>query len=265
MQPFRRQRVLVAAVFLLGSATVLAADDTSGEIEQLRAQIAEQYPGFEVDSIRATPLDGIFEIVSGTDIMYMTGDGKYLLRGSLIDLQAKRNLTAEQHGELVHQVVDALGDDSMLVYQPAQGPAQHTITVFTDTTCPYCRKLHQDLMQMIQRYPVKVRYLMFPRAGLDSGAADELRNVWCADDPQAALTTAKSGGSVPTRDDSCTTPIREHWQVAHDIGVNGTPYLLLDDDGPVFSGYRPAHQLLTMLGIKPRDAAEKTSEQSSGS
>jgi len=244
----------LGAALALAASPALAADDTTSEmpaVAQLRARLAEAHPNFKVDTIRPTPIDGVYEVVSGADVMYMTGDGRYLLRGSLIDLQKKENLTATVHARLVHEAVDALGDDSMVVFKPKNGPAQHTITVFTDTTCPYCRRLHQDLPGMLDRYPIKVRYLMFPRAGLDSPAADQLRNVWCADDPQQALTRAMEGKSVPERDPSCKTPIRRHWQVAHQIGVNGTPYLLLDDDGPVFSGYRPEKQLVAMLGLRP--------------
>ena len=244
IMPFRT----IALAALLG----LAAPATAAEVavEELRARIAEIDPNFQVDAIHATEVDGLFEIVSGARIFYMTGDGRYLIRGQLIDLESDRNLTAERQQTLTHEVVDALGEDSMVVFRPKNGPAEHDITVFTDTTCPYCQQLHRGLLEMIEEYPVKVRYLMFPRAGLQARAADTLRNVWCAPDPQQALTDAKAGQPVPERDASCSTPIAEHFRVARQIGVSGTPYILIDD-GPIVPGYRPNDQLLQMMGLAP--------------
>lgn len=235
---------------LLMAAAVSIAHAQDDAIEALRAHIAEIDPDFRIDEIRGTAVDGLYEVVSGTNVFYMTGDGDYLLRGQLIDLENDRNITAERRNELVHRRVESLGEDSMLVFPPENGPAEHTITVFTDTTCPYCRQLHQGLLQMIEQYPVKVRYLMFPRAGLQAGAADTLENVWCAPDPRKALTDAKAGRSVPKRDADCDTPLEQHFRVAREIGVNGTPYLLIDDDGPIVPGYRENDELLQMMGLK---------------
>ncbi len=240
----------LAIAALLALVPVPAVHAEGAEVEELRARIAEIDPAFEVDAIRATRVDGLFEIVSGARIFYMTGDGRFLLRGQLIDLENDRNLTAERHNELVHEVVDSVGEDSMLVFEPRNGPAEHEITVFTDTSCPYCRQLHRGLLQMIEEYPVKVRYLMFPRAGLQARAADTLRNVWCAPDPQQALTDAKAGQPVPERDADCDTPIAEHFRLGREIGVNGTPFLLIDD-GHIVPGYRDNATLLRMMGLAP--------------
>lgn len=240
--------IAVSALFALTIGHAVRAEEDG--VEQLRAHIAEIDPDFEADEIRATPIEGLYEVVSGANVFYMSGDGKFLLRGQMIDLGSDRNLTAERRNVLVHRVVESLGEDSMLVYPPKNGPAKHTITVFTDTTCPYCQQLHRGLLQMIEQYPVKVRYLMFPRAGLQARAADTLRNVWCAADPRQAMTDAKAGQRVPRRDADCETPIEEHFRVAREIGVNGTPYLLIDDDGPIIPGHRENEELLEMMGLE---------------
>ena len=243
-----RTLVTVSLLALSIAPSVHAEEDA---IAELRARLAEINPEFEPDEIRETPVEGLFEVVSGASVFYLTGDGQYLLRGELVDLDGNRNLTAERRQQLIHRRVESVGEDSMLVYQPRQGPAEHSITVFTDTTCPYCQRLHVGLMEMIEQYPVKVRYLMFPRAGLQADSADTLRNVWCAADPQQAMTDAKAGQGVAQRDAGCETPIREHFRVAQEIGVRGTPYLLIDD-GPIVPGYRDNATLLHMMGLDDR-------------
>lgn len=237
---------LLSGASALGAATP-GADDS--RVETLRAHLADKYPQLEVDSIRPTPVEGLYEVIAGAEVHYLSAEGRYLLRGSLIDLQEQRDLTAERREGLAHAAVEDVAEERMLIYEPTEGPAEYEITVFTDTSCQYCRRLHQELMQMIQQYPVRLRYLLHPRAGPDSDAADTMRDVWCAPDPQAAMTAAKRGQSVPARADGCDTPMAEHLALAKRIGVSGTPYVLIGKDGPVFPGYRQPEALRSMLGV----------------
>jgi thiol:disulfide interchange protein DsbC len=247
------KRLAGLAIAGLLAATAASAADGAGESDDaaaaLRAYLEQKYPRFEADSIEKTPLDGIYQVVSGTDIMYISADGRYLLRGSLIDLEAQRNLTQNRKGALVRERIGQLDADDMLVFPPANGPAEYRITVFTDTTCPYCKRLHSDLLALRQKHPLEIRYLLFPRAGLDSEAADQMRRVWCSDDPQAALTAAKQGETVAGDADACDTPMARHHELARQLGIDGTPFLIVGDDGPVVSGYRPQSKLESMLGI----------------
>lgn len=248
MPNHRKARLAIGAIALVSTllqAPIAAAEE--GAAEAVRQRLQEIEPAFQPDEIRATEVDGLFEVVSGSRVFYVTGDGRFLLRGQLIDIENNRNLTAERTQALVRQSIESVGEDNMLVYRPRQGPAQHTITVFTDTSCPYCQRLHVGLLEMIEQYPVKVRYLMFPRAGLQADAADTMRDVWCAADPQQALTDAKAGREVAPRSENCETPIARHFLLGQEIGVTGTPYLLLDDH--VVPGYRPNEVLLQMMGL----------------
>lgn len=241
---------LGALVGLVGAVPGCAADaEGDTEAHSLREHLEGQYPDLSIDAVEPTPLDGIYEVVAGTRVLYVSQDGRYFLRGNLIDLQTERDLTEERRTTLIHEAVDAIGDERMLVYEPADGPAEHTITVFTDTSCPYCQRLHEELLTMMERHPVRVRYLLYPRAGVDAGGADTMRDVWCAPDPRAAMTAAKRGEAVPPRDGDCATPVAEHYELGQRIGVKGTPYLLVGEEGPAVPGYRPTDQLLSILGL----------------
>ncbi|MEX0607253.1 MAG: DsbC family protein [Halofilum sp. (in: g-proteobacteria)] len=246
---------LACGVTLLGVLFAVpgcaAEGDAKAGERQLREHLENVHPDLAVDSVRPTPLEGVYEVVSGTRVLYVSEDGRYFIRGSLIDLHNERDLTAERRNGLIHDAVNAVGDDRMLVYEPANGRAEHTITVFTDTSCPYCQRLHEELLVLMEQHPVRVRYLLYPRAGVDAGAADTMRDVWCAPDPQAAMTAAKRGESVPARESGCNTPIAEHYELGQRIGVRGTPYLLVGEDTSPVTGYRPPDQLLSILGISP--------------
>ena len=126
----------------------------------------------------------------------------------------------------------------MVVFRASQETTQ--VTVFTDVSCAYCVKFHQE-MAAINAGGVTVRYLGFPRAGIDSPAFDTLVSVWCADNRQDAMTDAKAGREIASL--SCPTPIAQHKRLGEEIGVRGTPTIVLEN-GHMIPGYVPAAELI---------------------
>ena len=120
---------------------------------------------------------------------------------------------------------------------------RYVVNVFTDISCGYCQKLHNEIAQY-NDLGITVRYLAFPRAGLGSQSYDELVAVWCAKDPKEALTVAKSGGHVTQS--QCANSVAEQYSLGQRIGVAGTPYIVLPD-GSLIGGYQPAYQLIQSL------------------
>ena len=135
-------------------------------------------------------------------------------------------------------MIDGLDEAGMVVFSPSQ-PRSH-ITVFTDTECGYCVRLHREMDQLLAG-GVEVRYLGYPRAGVQSPSFDTLVSVWCAEDPQQAMTDAKSGKTIESR--SCDTDIGRHMEAAQLVGVRGTPTIVLQD-GKTIPGYVPAGELI---------------------
>jgi len=106
------------------------------------------------------------------------------------------------------------------------------ITVFTDITCGYCRKLHKQIDQY-NNEGITVRYLAYPRSGIRNAAGQptkvfkEMRSVWCSDDPKKALTEAFSGQKVAYR--LCDKPVGKEFEFGRQVGVNGTPAIVLEN------------------------------------
>ena len=244
--PMKKIALLGAA--LVASISLLHADE-SGEIKQLRAALAISMPDLEISSIAASPVPGLLELVSGAQLVYITPDAKYVIEGSIIDIGRRINLTQQRKGKTQLAAINAMGEEKMLVFRPvASRDKNRSITVFTDTSCGYCQKLHREINGLLSQ-GVSVRYLLYPRAGLNSAAYRQLESVWCADDPHRAMTMAKSGQSIPER--SCDNPIREHIAFARQVGLQGTPMIFLDN-GLVIPGYRPAAELVKLLASEPR-------------
>ncbi len=231
--------VCILLVFVAGGSQLHAQESVDATI---RAAIEKMSGGkVKPDTIRPAPVGGWYEVVLGTDVVYVSGDGRYLLNGDLIEIGQRRNLTDERRAALYKAAIDKVDESSMIVYTPNQ--VKHTVTIFTDIDCPYCRKLHKEMQSYLDA-GIKVRYLAFPRAGVGSESYKKAVSVWCAKDPARAMTRAKSGKSVESK--SCENPVDQHLALVRQLGVNATPTIFLEN-GRRVPGYVPAQRLLQIL------------------
>lgn len=235
-----REPALKSLIFLILAAAAVPLQAGQAEREQLAASL----PGVEAADIRETQLEGLYEVTLGTRVVYVSGDGRYMIQGQLVDLEARRNLTEERSSEIRSRWVSELPESDMVIFEAA-GETRHTITVFTDVDCSYCRAMHAEIDEL-QELGIRVRYLLYPRNGMDNPSAQKAESVWCADDRQAALTRAKAGKRVPRR--SCgQSPLPTNIQRAREIAVTGTP-TIVTQDGDLIRGYLPAERLAEELG-----------------
>lgn len=241
----KKQSVLLLLAGLLGWQLAMAEKAIAPEV--LKA-VENVVPGVKPDRVNPAPIPGLYELVYGPHIVYVTPDGRYMVRGDVVDLAKRENLTETKRKQARLAAINALGDDSMIVFTPQK--TNHLVTVFTDIECGYCRRLHQQMAEY-NRLGIAIRYLAFPRAGVPSDTYDQMVSVWCADDPQQAMTTAKAGKRVEPK--QCTNPVRKHYELGQAVGVRGTPTMILDD-GEVLPGYVPPAQLVQMLE-SPKPAA----------
>lgn len=225
-------------LFLLAQSAQ-AKDDT----EKLKQLLQQRLSEISISELKPAPIPGLYEMVFGSRVAYVSADGKYMFTGELIDLESRSNLTAMRRGGLVSKSIETMGEANMIVIGPAK--AKRTLTVFTDVDCPYCARLHNEVPKLTQA-GVKVRYLLYPRAGKDTETYKRAIAVWCAKDRVKAVGVAKSGGKLEMK--TCTNPVEEHVRLGHEVGVEGTPTLVLDD-GRVLPGYAPAAELLALLGL----------------
>lgn len=209
--------------------------------KEIRAHLAQLLPSITVDQIKVAPIEGFYEITIGTNIVYMTTDLKYIFQGDILNIKARKNLTEAVRSDARAKLLKRIDKADYIEF--ASNNEQHVIYVFTDIDCGYCRKLHRDVSELNDK-GISVRYLAFPRAGLDSKTAKKMRDVWCADNPQQALTAAKNGQSVPVK--SCQSPIAKEYELGQQLGIRGTPATFLQN-GQQLSGYMPPDQLLDKI------------------
>lgn len=245
MKLFSRLRLMIAVVLLAAVSVPLSlvhASEVSREadIKQLKQALPHILPAAANAEISASPVDGLYQVVAGGQILYMTKDAAFVLDGDLYNMQTRTNLTENARGAIRLDALNELGENNMIVYQP-KGEVKHTITVFTDIYCPYCVRLHNEVEQYLNN-GVKVRYIFVPFKGPKSVEASV--SVWCAKDRNRALSLAKAGEEIEQR--SCDNPVQKHQALAAALGIRGTPAIMLEN-GQLMPGYVPASKLIEQL------------------
>jgi thiol:disulfide interchange protein DsbC len=238
-------RILVGGVSLVLAVAATAAQTTdNAEVERVRQAVNKLISGHKASTIQLSPIPGLYEVMVGAQLYYVSADGKYLLNGNLYDIDNRKDLSASKMSKVKAEMIGQVKEENMVIFAPEK--YQYTVTVFTDIDCGYCRKLHSEIQQY-NDLGIRVRYLMFPRAGMGSPSYKKAVNVFCAKDRNTALTRAKAGENI--EDKECENPVASQYALGQMIGVTGTPAIFLED-GELVPGYVPAKRMAAMLKEK---------------
>lgn len=208
---------------------------------EMKSKLEAMMPGITIDGLQPLDNTGLYEAVINGEIIYFSEDARYVFQGDVTALETRENITENKRVKLRQETLASLNEEDMIVYEPKK--TEHTLTVFTDIDCGYCRKLHNQ-MDEYNDLGIRIRYMAFPRAGIDSESFEKAEDVWCSDDRQQAMTDAKNGKSVDSK--SCDTPVKAQYQLGRRIGVTGTPALFLES-GQMLPGYVPPKRLKKIL------------------
>ncbi len=246
--PIKRVALLGIAPLLisimLGQPAVAESVADKDKIAHATKNLKRMIPGLSDTSVSPAPIPGLYEVIVGSDVLYVTQDGRYLIQGNIIDLETRENLTAPRAAQATAEVIEGIGEENMVIYEPKE--TKHTVTIFTDIDCGYCRKLHAQMDEYLAQ-GIRIRYLFFPRAGMQSESARKSEAVWCADDRNEAMTLAKNGQKIEMK--RCENPVSSHYSLGEQMGIRGTPALVLED-GEKLPGYVPPDRLNQYLTQK---------------
>lgn len=258
-------KTITIYILVLMSASTFALNDEekAGMLKLLSPAVGDKKP----DLIKESPIANLYTVMFGTNVFYVSKDGRYVFeQTSLLDLKTKRDLTEDLLSVGRKKTLDTLKDSDMVVYKPNK--TKHVITVFTDIDCPYCQKLHNERNDLLNA-GVELRYMLYPRAGVDTDSYHSAVAVMCSVDKKDAMTKAKAIAAhnskiyvsskatgvepkylpqVSAAD--CENPVKKHMELLHELGLEvATPQILLSS-GELIRGYVPAPKLIEMLNPK---------------
>jgi thiol:disulfide interchange protein DsbC len=230
---------IAALVFSTVLPLAQAADNSD---EAARAAVQKLVQDRKIEALEKAPIDGYYQAVVGSQLLYVSADGRYALQGTLYDADAKLDLTAARLARVNVAKLDAYPESKRISFKPTSKP-KYKVTVFTDIDCGYCRKMHSHIAEYNER-GIQVDYLFFPRSGPGTPSFAKAVSVWCAKDRQSAFTAAKAGSNpAPLQ---CDNPVGEEYQLGIDVGVDGTPTVFAPD-GSKIGGYLTPDQLQAQL------------------
>jgi thiol:disulfide interchange protein DsbC len=221
--------VQAAPSFADVNSNIASAPVDAGE-KAVRDALAKAWPSAKIEVMEKSELPGFYEVViSNGQVLYVTADGKYMIQGDVIDVAQKESLTGRAQASWRLAGLKSLPQSKRIVYAPAN--PKHTVTVFTDVDCPYCRQFHKQI-DAYNQAGIAVEYIFMPLS-IHPGADKKAEAVWCAQDRNAAYTAAMNGQDPGKK--TCANPISETAALAAKIGINATP-TILNENGVQVNG-----------------------------
>ncbi len=194
-------------------------------------------PAGNVLDVKLSPVGGLWQLdveAGGKrGSLYLDFSQKHLINGQIIPLEAvKVNFSKVP-------LKDAI----------VMGPktAKKKVVVFTDPDCPFCKKLHEEIKQVLAMRTDVAFYIMPFPLPMHKDAYKKVQAILC-EKSLALLDDAFAGKTLA--EPACPNELVEkNIALAKELGFNGTP-TLVRDDGTVLSGYRPAEQLSEWINAK---------------
>ncbi|MBL7250216.1 DsbC family protein [Alloalcanivorax marinus] len=241
MKPYR---YTLSALLIALTLPNLATADLRDRVEKA---LATTNPNLSVEAINDSPIEGIKEIkLSNGEFLYAEPGSDHVFSGRLLTFTGDswQDHTEERERQDRAQVLKNLDKGTTITFA-ANGQEKHEIFVFTDITCPYCKKFHAHMDEINDR-GITVHYLALPRAGVDSSVANSMSRIWCSENPQAAITDSFSGRPFSQEVLPCRPPVGDQYTMAQTLGVSGTPSVFADD-GRNLGGYMTPDELTTAI------------------
>ncbi|QIA64218.1 thioredoxin fold domain-containing protein [Vibrio astriarenae] len=260
MRFLRPVSLLSASLFVVAcnaeesvSAPAVPADNAAVATNFDKAALVEKFTQLRLQVVDVVPSDipGLVEVQTASGVLFSSLDGEHFIAGTLYGFDAEGNVEdilakrqQPKNAELISQY-----SDSMIEFKADN--EKHVLTVFTDITCGYCVKLHNDMGEYNKR-GITVRYLAYPRQGPQGPVADQMAQIWCADDQQTAMHNGKVNREFPEQNEKfeqCLDTVQQSFALGRKLGISGTP-ALFTESGELISGYMPPQALINHLEQK---------------
>ncbi|WCE30219.1 thioredoxin fold domain-containing protein [Vibrio sp. SCSIO 43137] len=219
--------------------------------DEARLKARFEKMGVVVNSIAPATFSGLVEVDTDSGLFFSNYAGDHFIAGALYSLDDEGkyvNLIEERKAPLNAKKIAAFEQD-MIVY-PADNE-KYAITIFTDITCGYCVKLHNQ-MSGYNALGITVRYLAYPRQGPVGQVAGEMARIWCAKEPAKAMDKAKIERDFSEQVENveqCQEKVKDQYLLGRDLGISGTPAIFLPN-GKLIAGYMPPAALFARISAE---------------
>lgn len=229
---------ITLCALLIGSAAH-AGDAVTTHLQQV---LSARYPTIRIDTVEPSPIPGLYQVIAGSQVVYVDASGEHMIVGSMMDTLTKQNLSDQAVD--AHYAIDfnslPLGEAIKIV----KGNGSRKMALFADPDCPYCQRLEQDMRSTTD---VTVYLFLFPLEQLHPHALADARAIWCSPDRASAWNNWMLDNTpIPGGGSCANNPIPKIAALARTLHINATPTIFLQN-GQRIGGWIPQPQLQKLM------------------
>lgn len=208
---------------------------------QVQNNLKQKHPDLSFQSVSSTPMPSIYEVqLDDGSLVYTDVQADYFLLGNLIDYKKQINLTEQRIQQLNQIDIKTLPLDQAIKH--VKGTGKHTLYIFTDPDCPYCKILEKELAKMDN---LTIYTFLYPIKDVQA-QTQKAEKIWCSNNPADAWQKLMLNNIQPAGKANCSNPISKNLQLGQQLKVFGTPTLFLAN-GQRIPGALKAEQLQQIL------------------
>ena len=233
---------------------------SSEEAQQILGKLGA--PQAKAMDIKISPVKGLWEVViedKGTrGIMYVGFSKRHVVAGPVFEVASGLNKTQESfervNRDMVQYVdVSKIPLDAALVLGQKDAPLK--VAVFTDPDCPFCAKAHEEMKKVVAERKDIAFFLKFMPLSFHPDAYWKSQSILCKSSLQM-LEDNFAQKVVPKPDCADTKEIDANIKLAAELGITGTPTMVLPD-GLVVSGAKDAKSIIELVTNPPKKGDAK--------
>jgi thiol:disulfide interchange protein DsbC len=233
-----KKHIRLAALTLAIAVVTLGCSAQADQVtDKLKATVQSRLgDDATVKSVSKSPIDGLYEVNLGTQIIYTDANANYLVLGDIVDAKTRKNLTDARLSETNR--IDFASLPFANAVKVVKGNGSRKMAVFSDPNCPYCKQLETTLKSIDN---VTVYTFLYPVLSPDSTVKS--KSIWCSTDRAKAWEAWMQDHQAPTAAGTCdTAAIDKNLALGRAMNVDGTPTVFLAD-GRRLPGAVPADRL----------------------
>jgi thiol:disulfide interchange protein DsbC len=222
--------MMILAMILWCAVAVNAGSD-------IEKKLKESFPDIAFDSVKESPVKGIYEVTEGRRILYFAPEEGIIIAGQMYD-KTKKNLTANRLEEIAAKFNEAIAlkaKNLPLNKAVKTGKGKHIVIEFTDPDCPFCR----NAAKFFESRTDVTKYTFFTPLPMHPDAPNKVRYILCQKDKGKAFDEVMKGKIDGQKYQTCTNAevdelIKIHASEGAKLSVSSTPFYVID--GKVVAG-----------------------------
>lgn len=219
------------------------SDDTKEsekEIEKIKEKILKLDENAKNFKIKKTSLNDYYEVNTGVDFFYINKEASHMFIGQAIKLNENGSANFISEDDITKKrriFVNAIEKNNLIKIESEH--KKETLFIFTDITCPYCKKLHKDI-EKITELGYEIIYIPYSRDNKNTELKNSMNKIWCSknlNEYNNALENNDFFIKENKNNKDCSYLTDYYINIANEIDIIGTPFIITSK-GILLGGYQ---------------------------